>query len=112
MTDFPDFSDSIDIPKPPEGWWQQVPVLNELYKLLSSNEPVNWELARQVGVALASYDEGDVEPEAQQAELDAISRAASVEAEEFSGLVAGSLAEVQAVTRAQWVEANLDTFRT
>ena len=42
------------IPKPPEGWWEQVPVLNEIYKLLSSNEPVNWELARQVGIALAS----------------------------------------------------------
>ena len=109
MSDFPDFGD-IDIPKPPEGWWEQVPVLRELYKLLSSTEPVNWELARQVGIALASYDETGVE-ELGQSELDAITRAASVEAEEFSGLSAASVADVRAVTRAEWVEANLDTFR-
>ncbi|MEX2393460.1 MAG: zinc-dependent metalloprotease [Actinomycetota bacterium] len=100
----------VDIPKPPEGWWEQVPVLHELYKLLSSNEPVNWELARQVGVALASYDEtppADLDP----AELDAITRAASVEAEAFAEMSAGSVADVRVVTRAQWVEANLDSFR-
>ena len=113
-------SDSVEIPKPPEGWWEQVPVLAELHKLLRSTEPVNWELARQVAVALASFDEhlggaaaeGD-EPtldDLGQAELEAITRAAAVEAEEFSGLVAGSVADVQAVTRAQWVEANLQSF--
>src|SRR5687768_13782020 len=68
MTDSPGFSDEIDIPKPPEGWWEQVPVLHELYKLLSSNEPVNWELARQVGIALASYDEAGVVDPAGQGE--------------------------------------------
>jgi coenzyme F420 biosynthesis associated uncharacterized protein len=102
--------DPVDIPKPPDGWWEQVPVLSELYKLLSSNEPVNWELARQVGVALASYDE--VAPSALgEAELEAITRAANVEAETFSGMSAGSVADVRAVTRAEWVEANLDSFR-
>jgi coenzyme F420 biosynthesis associated uncharacterized protein len=109
MTDIP-LPDDIDIPRPPEGWWEQVPVLRELYKLLSSNEPVNWELARQVGIALASYDEPELS-DLGEAELDAITRAATVEAEEFSGLVAGSVADVRAVTRAEWVESNLDTFR-
>ena len=108
--DFPDFAEGMDIPKPPEGWWEQVPVLRELYKLLSSSEPVNWELARQVGIALASYDETEQDVLG-EAELDGITRAASVEAEAFSGLSAGTVAEVRAVTRAQWVEANLDTFR-
>jgi coenzyme F420 biosynthesis associated uncharacterized protein len=110
VSDFPDFSGDIDIPKPPEGWWEQVPVLRELYKLLSSNEPVNWELARQVGIALASYDEAGV-ADLGEAELDAITRAASVEAEAFSGLSAATVADVSVVTRAQWVESNLDTFR-
>jgi coenzyme F420 biosynthesis associated uncharacterized protein len=109
VSDLPDFGD-IEIPKPPSDWWEQVPVLHELYKLLSSNEPVNWELARQVGVALATYDEPAVE-DRKQAELEAITRAAAVEAEEFSGLVAGSVADVQVVSRAEWVQANLDTFR-
>jgi coenzyme F420 biosynthesis associated uncharacterized protein len=99
-----------DIPRPPEGWWEQVPVLHELHKLLSSNDPVNWDLAKQVGVALASYDEPQLE-DMGQSELDGITRAAAVEAEEFSGLVAGSVADVQTVTRAQWVEANIESFR-
>lgn len=102
----------VEIPRPPEGWWQQVPVLNELYKLLRSTEPVNWELARQVAVALASYDEEpSATPGSDQEELEGMSRAATVEAEAFSGLVSGSVAPVEAVTRARWAEANLDSFR-
>ena len=111
MSDPSSFDDNIEIPKPPDGWWERVPVLHELYKLLQSTEPVNWELARQVGVALASYDEEIADVQAAQDELDAVTRAASVEAEEFSGLIAGSIAPVTAVTRAQWVEANIESFR-
>jgi coenzyme F420 biosynthesis associated uncharacterized protein len=111
VSDLSDFEGNIEIPKPAEGWWEQVPVLNELYKLLSSNEPVNWELARQVGVALASENEAQVDVAAAQQELDGMTRAASVEAEEFTGLVAGSVAPVTAVTRAQWVEGNIASFR-
>lgn len=111
MSDFPDLGGEIEIPKPSEGWWEQVPVLRELHKLLSNTEPVNWELARQVGVGLASDDEPPTDAAAQQQELEGITRAAAVEAEEFSGLVAGSVADVQTVTRAQWVEANIETFR-
>jgi coenzyme F420 biosynthesis associated uncharacterized protein len=115
MTDRPEHGaeppENIEIPKPSEGWWENVPVLRELYKLLSSTEPVNWELARQVGVALASEGEQVADVAEQQQELDAITRAAAVEAEEFSGLVAGNVADVRAVTRAEWVEANIDSFR-
>jgi coenzyme F420 biosynthesis associated uncharacterized protein len=106
----PDPFANIEIPKPSDGWWQRVPVLNELHKLLSSNEPVNWELARQVGVALASENEPAV-PDRHEGELEAITRAAGVEAEEFSGLVAGSVADVKVVSRSEWVDANLETFR-
>jgi coenzyme F420 biosynthesis associated uncharacterized protein len=111
MTEWLDPSGPPEIPKPPEGWWQDVPVLNEIYKLLRSNEPVNWELAKQVGVALASEGEEQLASNEDQAELEAITRAATVEAEEFSGLIAGSVADVRAVTRAQWVEANIESFR-
>lgn len=110
MTEWLGASSGEGIPKPPEGWWEQVPVLAELHKLLSSDEPVNWELARQVGVALASYDEPQID-DLGQTELEGITRAAAVEAEEFSEMVAGSVAEVRTVTRAQWVEANLESFR-
>jgi coenzyme F420 biosynthesis associated uncharacterized protein len=108
----PDLTGPVEIPKPPEGWWERVPVLRELYKLLSSSEAVNWELARQVSVALASDEEPAVEDiEAERAELEALTRAAGVEAEEFSGLAAASVVPVEAVTRSGWVEANVDSFR-
>lgn len=102
----------IEIPKPPEGWWERVPLLNELYKLLSSTDAVNWELARQVGVALASEDEPSVpDLEEERQNLEALTRAAGVEAEEFSGLTAATVAPVHAVSRAEWVEANIESFR-
>jgi coenzyme F420 biosynthesis associated uncharacterized protein len=88
-----------------------VPVLHELYKLLTSTDAVNWELARQVAVALASHDEPLGEIGAAQAELEGMSRAATAEAEVFSGLVTETVAPVTVVSRTQWVEANIDSFK-
>lgn len=103
----------VEIPRPPEGWWEQVPVLRELYKLLSEPGPVNWELARQVAVALASYDEPAVaDALTVERELESMSRAAEVETEEFTGLVATAPVDVASVTRSQWIEANLATFKS
>lgn len=103
----------IDIPPPPEGWWERVPVLNELRKLLSSPDPVNWELARQVATALATYDEPVVSDSVRAGrEMEALSRAAEVACEEFTTLVAGEPAAVAAVGRTEWVEANIGWFRT
>lgn len=112
MSEELDPTGGIEIPKPPEGWWERVPLLNELYKLLSSTDAVNWELARQVGVALASEDEPSVEAvDEERDNLEALTRAAGVEAEEFSGLTAAAVAPVHAVSRAEWVEANIESFR-
>lgn len=86
-------------------------MLRELYKLLSSTDPVNWELARQVAVALASYDEPPADLSATERELDAMSRAAEVETEEFTGLSASEVAPVHAVTRERWVEENIASFK-
>lgn len=89
-----------------------MPVLNELYKLLSTRDPVNWELARQVAVALASHDEPAVASlDEAQRELEAMSRGAEMECETFTGLSAAAVAPVHAVDRARWVEQNLDSFR-
>jgi coenzyme F420 biosynthesis associated uncharacterized protein len=109
VTDFPG---EIHIPKPSEGWWEQVPLLRELHKLLSGTEPVNWDLARQVGRALASENEptaGDAD--AARTDLEAMTRAATVEAEEFSRLVAGTVVPVEVMTRSEWVEGNVESFR-
>lgn len=99
------------IPRPPEGWWERVPVLNELYKLLSSRDPVNWELARQVAVALAAHDEPAIDVERAQPEFEALSRGAEVKAEQFCGLEEGELALVEVCTRERWVERNLSSLR-
>ena len=111
MDDEAELSGPVEIPPPPPGWWQQVPILNELYKLLSSTEPVNWELARQVAVALAAHDEPLSEIGAAQTELEGVTRAATVEAEEFSGLVTETVAPVTVVSRTEWVEANIESFK-
>src|SRR5262249_13744317 len=105
-------SESIDIPRPADGWWQQVPVLNKLYRLLTSQDPVNWDLARQAGAAIASADEpgGEALPKVQH-EMETLSRAAEVACEEFTGMVAGSSANVQVVSRARWVDENIVWFR-
>lgn len=101
-----------DIPRPPEGWWQKVPVLNELYKLLTSTDPVNWDLATQVATALASHDELEIgDRDALQRELEGLSRSAEIECEGFTGLAASAVAPVRAVTRSEWVEANIASFR-
>lgn len=105
-------TDAIDIPRPPEGWWEQVPVLRELYRLLSSTDPVNWELARQVGAALASHDEPAVaDVVVEQRDMETLSRAAEVACQEFTGFVEGTSATVQVVSRGQWVEENIAWFR-
>lgn len=109
--DLDPFGGDVEIPKPPDGWWERVPVLHELYKLLSSTDPVNWDLARQVGVALASYDEITTDASDEHSELEALTRAASAEAEQFSGLIATDVAPVHVVGRTGWVEANLASFR-
>lgn len=101
-----------EIPRPPEGWWERVPVLRELYKLLSSTDPVNWDLARQVAKALASDDEPEVADMASvQRDLEGLSRSAEMECERFTGLVAGQVAPVRALDREAWVEANVGSFR-
>ncbi|HVE91214.1 MAG TPA: zinc-dependent metalloprotease [Actinomycetota bacterium] len=101
-----------DIPKPPQDWWEQVPVLRELFKLLSSTDPVNWDLARQVAYSLGSHDEPPSEDfEDCRRELETMSRAAQVQCEQFTGLVPGTVAPVIGVTRGQWVEENVAVFK-
>jgi coenzyme F420 biosynthesis associated uncharacterized protein len=73
---------------------------------------VNWELARQVGVALGSHDEPAVADLAgEQKTMETLSRAAEVACEEFTGLVAGTSASVEVVSRGRWVEENIAWFR-
>jgi coenzyme F420 biosynthesis associated uncharacterized protein len=104
-----------DLPEVPLGEvLGDVPLLREIQRvLLSSTGPVNWELARQIGIAMATWGEEDPAPTEQDRRLLADTvRAAELAVADFTGLaVPGDLADVQAFRRSQWVEANARGLR-
>lgn len=91
-----------------------VPLLRELQRVLfSSAGPINWELARQIGIASASWGSDDPQPAAsdQPAFADAV-RVAELAVTDLTGLAApAAMAQVRAVRRAQWVEAQTRSLR-
>src|SRR5947209_12343482 len=88
-----------------------VPLFREIQRvLLSSSGPINWELARQVGIAMASWGTDDPPPtETDQREIRETVRMAELAVADFTALpFPGHVADVHALRRAQWVEANID----
>jgi putative hydrolase len=94
--------------------WNDVPLFREIQRVLSSSSgPVNWELARQVGIASASWSAEDPAPtlEDQRAFEEAV-RLAELRVAEFTGLEPPSdVARVETVRRSRWVEANIEGLR-
>ncbi len=94
--------------------WNDVPLFREIQRVLSSSSgPVNWELARQVGIASASWSAEDQAPtlEDQRAFEEAV-RVAELRVAEFTGLEPPSdVARVETVRRSRWVEANIEGLR-
>lgn len=94
--------------------WNDVPLFREIQRVLSSSSgPVNWELARQVGIASASWSAEDQAPtlEDQRAFEEAV-RVAELRVAEFTGLEPpGDVARVETVRRSRWVEANIEGLR-
>jgi coenzyme F420 biosynthesis associated uncharacterized protein len=91
-----------------------VPLFREIQRvLLSGTGPVNWELARQVGIAMASWGDDDPAPtEEDRRGLADTVRAAELAVANFTGLAAPTdVAPVEAFRRAQWVEANIHGLR-
>jgi putative hydrolase len=94
--------------------WNDVPLFREIQRvLLSSSGPVNWELARQVGIAAASWGVGDTAPTAEdQRTFEEAVRVAELQVGAFTGLEPpGDLPKVRAVRRGQWVQHNLEGLR-
>ncbi len=91
-----------------------VPLFREIHRvLLSSTGPVNWELARQVGIAAASWGKDDPAPtdEDRRGFEDTV-RLAELQVAEFTGLSPPpDVAPVEAVRRALWVRANIDGLK-
>jgi putative hydrolase len=90
--------------------WGDAPLFRELQRVLSaSGGPVNWELARQVGIATASFGDDDPPPtEDDRRELVDAVRLAELSVADLTALpMPSDLAEVRAIRRAEWVEANI-----
>jgi coenzyme F420 biosynthesis associated uncharacterized protein len=99
---------------PPGDVWNDVPLFREIQRvLMSSSGPVNWELARQVGIASASWGTEDPAPtEEDRRGFDEAVRVAELQVAGFTGLEAPSdIPKVQAVRRGQWVQANIEGLR-
>ena len=99
---------------PPGDVWNDVPLFREIQRvLMSSSGPVNWELARQVGIASASWGTEDPAPvEDDRRGFEEAVRVAELQVAGFTGLEAPSdIPKVEAVRRGQWVQANIEGLR-
>ena len=100
---------------PPGDVWNDVPLFREIQRvLMSSSGPVNWELARQVGIASASWGTEDPAPgEADRRGFEEAVRVSELQVAGLTGLQAPSdIPKVEAVRRGQWVQANIEGLRT
>jgi putative hydrolase len=94
--------------------FKDAPLFRELQRIMQSGSgPVNWELARQAGVA-AVVEAGD-DPEPDPADLHSLQeavRVAEIHVARFTGLEPpAELADVQSVRRTTWVNANTESLR-
>jgi putative hydrolase len=100
----------VSDPGLPEDAFADVPLLRELQRvLLSGSGPVNWELARQVGIASATWGQDDPVPtEDDRRGLEGAVRMAELTVAELTGMDAPpEVTRVRGVRRAEWVEANV-----
>jgi putative hydrolase len=114
--------DPID-PSEEFGFGPDAPLFRELQRVLSSSTgPVNWELARQVGVATAGWspeDGGAPQAGASSVATDADRRAlietvrmAEITVADLTSLpMPADLVEARAIGRGEWVEANIRDLR-
>ncbi len=94
--------------------WNDVPLFREIQRvLLSSSGPVNWELARQVGIAAASWGREDPRPsEADRRSFEEAVRVAELHVATLTGLEPPhDVPVVKAVRRADWITENLEGLR-
>jgi coenzyme F420 biosynthesis associated uncharacterized protein len=96
--------------QPPEEFLADVPLFREIQRvLLSGTGPINWELARQVGIALAAGQRPESEPtEEDRRGFESTVRAGELAVADLTGLSPpAEVTRVQAVRRGAWVEANI-----
>src|SRR4051794_33997215 len=110
---------SSDLPEPsrnPGGGdpFSDIPLFREIQRvLMSSSGPVNWELARQVGIAVAASSGEDPPPGPDDARsFEETVRAAELHVAQLTGLEPpADVVRVEAVRRSQWVEAPIRALK-
>jgi putative hydrolase len=113
--DYPTGSGGFDFPGGDPAAFRDAPLFRELQRVMaSSSGPVNWELARQVGVASAVEAGEDREPtDADRHAFEEAVRVAEMHVAGFTGLEPpGDVAHVQAIRRAEWVNANVESLKS
>jgi putative hydrolase len=109
MSDVPGFPFGMD----PDAL-RDAPLFRELQRVMaSSSGPINWELARQVGIATALEGGPDPEPTDEDRRIlgEAV-RVAELQVAEFTGLEpSAEVATVRAIRRAEWITANAEGLR-
>src|SRR2546427_2095572 len=91
----------------PFGMFGDVPLFREIQRvLMSSSGPVNWELARQVGIAVAASSGEDPAPTGEDLRsFEETVRAAELHVAQLTGLPQPTdVVKVEVVRRSQWVE--------
>jgi putative hydrolase len=102
---------------PPEGSnpFEGMPLFRDLQGLFAGHGPVNWDIARQVGVWTAA--EGVAEPNVDplvRIGFEELARVAELHVADATGLatsVAGRSLTVRPVTRAEWAATSLEAYR-
>jgi putative hydrolase len=104
---------SSDLPEPTQrpssgDPFSDIPLFREIQRvLMSSQGPVNWELARQMGIAVAASSGDDSQPGADDLRaFEETVRAAELHVAELTGLPQpADVVKVEVMRRAQWVES-------
>jgi putative hydrolase len=108
--------DGMDAPFDPldPSAFADTPLFREIQRVLSSSTgSVNWELARQIGIATAQEGREDPAPsDADRHSFEEAVRVAELHVAPFTGLdPPGDVAPVEAVRIAEWITANAEGLR-
>lgn len=99
---------------PSGDMWNDVPLFREIQRvLLSSTGPVNWELARQVGIAASMGTEDPVPSANDIRAFEEAVRVAELQVTSFTGIEPPhDVPVVEVVRRAGWIQENLAGLRS
>jgi putative hydrolase len=101
---------------PPGGNpFEGFPLFGDLARMFAAQGPVNWDVARQMGMWIATEGkpQGNVDP-MERIRLEELARVAELHVSEASGLstsITGGLLSVLPVTRGDWALHSLESYR-